>query len=151
MFHLLKQSLYSMKSFSVGDLFLRTLRWITSPSILEAESNSSLERLDSTHHPVKSHRLSTYPILLQICNHFQQFWNLAHINRLLQPFSPLNGRASQDGWKAVSMIFDIKPSWFLVDHFFETTYRGCKPYSSSVAIESLPHQLHLIQPNLAEA
>ena len=85
--------------------------------IFKTKMYSSLEGLDSTLHPVKGHSLSTYSFLLQICNNFQKFWNLTHVKRLLHPFSSLYGRASQDGWKAVFMIFDIKPSWFPVDYF----------------------------------
>ena len=112
---ILSNNRYSTKSFSICDLFFRTTRGITSPLILETKSNSSLERLDSMFHPVKSHRLSTYSLLPQICNHFQEFWNLAHIIRLFLPFRALNGRTSCDEWKTVSLILDIKPSWFLVD------------------------------------
>ena len=43
------------------------------PLIFETKSNSSLERLDSTLHPVKGHSLSTYSLLFQTCNHFQKF------------------------------------------------------------------------------
>ena len=65
-----------------------------SPRYSKPKVTRAWRGLDSMLHLVKGYNLSTYSFLLQTCNHFQQLWNLAHINRLLQPFSPLNGRAS---------------------------------------------------------